>query len=180
MKPSSQKGTDSGFNNRTENLFKNLVEQYLTGGAPVGSKTLVESSKLEISAATVRNIMSDLESYGLDASPHTSAGKVPTQKGLRFVVDSLISGQPLDEESIQYLAKHLGSDLSPNELVESASNLLSDVSHLAGLVNKPRPEQVALRQVEFLPLSGSRVLAILVVNKREVQNRVVKTEREYS
>ena len=180
MKPSSQKGTDSGFNNRTENLFKNLVEQYLTGGAPVGSKTLVESSKLEISAATVRNIMSDLESYGLVASPHKSAGKVPTQKGLRFFVDSLISVQPLDEESIQYLAKHLGSDLSPNELVESASNLLSDVSHLAGLVTMPRPEQVALRQVEFLPLSGSRVLVILVVNKREVQNRVVKTEREYS
>ena len=98
LRPSFQKGTDSGFNNRTQDLFKKLVEQYLTGGAPVGSKTLVESSKLEISAATVRNIMSDLESYGLVASPHTSAGKVPTQKGLRFFVDSLISVQPLDEE----------------------------------------------------------------------------------
>ena len=178
--PSTQMRMENSFNNRTQNLFKNLVEQYLTEGAPVGSKTLVESSKLEISAATVRNIMSDLESYGLVASPHTSAGKVPTQQGLRFFVDSLISVQPLDTESIQYLTDQLGGDLSPNELVESASNLLSDVSHLAGLVTMPRPEQVALRQVEFLPLSGNRVLAILVVNEREVQNRVVETEREYT
>ena len=172
--------TDGPFSERAQNLFKHLVEQYLDSGHPVGSKTLAETAAIEVSSATVRHIMADLEAQGLVASPHTSAGKVPTQQGLRFFVDSLISVQPLDAAAVEYLRNELYADLSLHELVESASNLLSRVSKLAGLVTMPRPEQVELRQVEFLPLSRNRVLAILVVNEREVQNRVVETEREYS
>ena len=165
---------------REQHLFKLLVEEYLEQGTPVGSKTLSETTAIAVSPATVRNIMSDLELRGLVRSPHTSAGKVPTHQGLRLFVDSLISVQPLEAASIQYLRDGLQTRMSPNELVESASNILSQISSLAGVVTMPRPEQVELRQVEFLPLSGNRVLAILVVNEREVQNRVVETDREYS
>ena len=165
---------------REQHLFKLLVEEYLEQGTPVGSKTLSETTAIAVSPATVRNIMSDLEMRGLVRSPHTSAGKVPTHRGLRLFVDSLISVQPLEAASVQYLREGLHTRMSPNELVESASNILSQVSHLAGLVTMPRPEQVELRQVEFLPLSGKKVLVILVVNEREVQNRVVDTDREYS
>ena len=169
---------EAGFSERARVLLKMLVEQYLRDGAPVASKLL--AANVDISSATVRNIMSDLEAQGLVTAPHTSAGKVPTNQGLRFFVDSLISVEPLDTGSVRRLRAELNPDRSPNELVADASRLLSQVTHLAGLVTLPKPEQVALRQVEFLPLSGSRVLAILVVNEREVQNRVVHTDREYS
>lgn len=169
------KGNEVGA--RAQQLFKMLVEHYLQDGAPVASKMLAHN--VDVSSATVRNIMSELESVGLVTSPHTSAGRVPTHQGLRFFVDSLISVQPMDAHSVNQMRAELDPDLAPNELVESASQLLSHVTHMAGVVTMPRPEQVALRQVEFLPLSGNRVLAILVVNEREVQNRVVHTDREY-
>ena len=164
---------------RAQHLFKMLVEHYLAEGGPVASKTLASSTDVAVSPATVRNIMADLEARGLVASPHTSAGKVPTHQGLRFFVDSLISVQPMDARSVGRLRGGLNPDMTPNQLVAAASQLLSQVTHMAGVVTVPRPEQVSLRQVEFLPLSGRRVLAILVVNEREVQNRVIHTDREY-
>ena len=169
---------DEGFSERARLLLKMLVEQYLRDGVPVASKLL--ASSVHVSSATVRNIMSDLEAQGLVTAPHTSAGKIPTNQGLRFFVDSLISVQPLDARSVRRVRTELNPDRAPNELVADASRLLSQVTRLAGVVTLPKPEQVALRQVEFLPLSGSRVLAILVVNERDVQNRVVHTDREYS
>ena len=156
-----------------------LVEHYLAEGDPVGSKTLASSTALAVSPATVRNIMADLEARGLVSSPHTSAGRVPTHQGLRFFVDSLISVQPMDARSVGRMRGTLDPDMTPHQLVEAASRMLSRVTHMAGLVTVPRPEQLSLRQVEFLPLSGKRVLAILVVNDREVQNRVIHTDREY-
>ena len=164
---------------RAQQLLKMLVEHYLADGAPVASKTLASASDVTVSAATVRNVMADLEARGLVASPHPSAGKVPTHQGLRFFVDSLISVQPMDAKVVGRIRGGLDPDLTPNQLVESASQLLSGVTHMAGLVTVPRPEQVSLRQVEFLPLSGDRVLVVLVVNDREVQNRVIHTERDY-
>jgi len=164
---------------RAQRLFKMLVEHYLVDGGPVASKTLASSKEIAVSPATVRNIMADLEARGLVASPHTSAGRVPTHQGLRFFVDSLISVRPMDARSVGQLRGGLNPDMTPKQLVESASQLLSRLTHMAGLVTVPRPEQVSLRQVEFLPLSGRRVLAILVVNEREVQNRVIHTDREY-
>ena len=164
---------------RAQQLLKALVERYLVDGAPVASRTLASGAEVAVSSATVRNVMADLEDRGLVASPHTSAGKVPTHRGLRFFVDSLISVQPLDRRGVGRIRGGLDPDMQPNELALTASKLLSQVTHMAGVVTMPRAGQPSLRQVEFLPLSGQRVLVILVVNDRDVQNRVIHTERAY-
>ena len=177
--PPGARAPVGGVGERAQQLLKMLVEHYLADGAPVASKTLASATDVTVSAATVRNVMADLEARGLVSSPHPSAGKVPTHQGLRFFVDSLISVQPMDAKDVGRIRGGLDPDLPPNQLVESASQLLSRVTHMAGLVTVPRPEQVSLRHVEFLPLSGDRVLVVLVVNDREVQNRVIHTERDY-
>ena len=164
---------------RAAQLFKSLVERYLADGAPVASRTLASASEVAVSSATVRNVMADLEAQGLVVSPHTSAGKMPTHRGLRFFIDSLISVRPLDQRRVGRIRGELDPDMPPNELALAASRLLSQVTRTAGVVTMPRPERVSLRQVEFLPLSGDRVLVILVVNDREVQNRVIHTDRPY-
>ncbi|HEY3699398.1 MAG TPA: heat-inducible transcriptional repressor HrcA [Spongiibacteraceae bacterium] len=165
---------------RGQLLLKALIERYIREGQPIGSKALLESSGLPISSATVRNIMADLEEVGLIRAPHTSAGRVPTVQGYRLFVDSLISVQPLEQDAIASLKHELHPDKSPKELVESASHLLARITAQAGLVTLPRQQRVQLRQVEFLPLSDNRVLVILVFNEREVQNRVIYTDRAYS
>jgi heat-inducible transcriptional repressor len=171
---------DDGVSQRAQQLFKLLVERYIHDGAPVASKVLAQQPGIEVSPATVRNIMADLEARGLVASPHTSAGKVPTTIGLRFFVDSLLSVQPIDPMSFERLQSELHADLAPTRLVEQASALLSGITRMAGLVTLPRADQTSLRHVEFLPLSGSRVLVILVLNERDVQNRIIRVEREYA
>jgi heat-inducible transcriptional repressor len=157
-----------------------LVEHYLAQGTPVASKTLATQPGVDVSPATVRSIMAELEARGLVVSPHTSAGKIPTNLGLRFFVDTLLSVQPLGRSSVQMLRDGLNPDLAPSRLVELASGLLAEISSMAGVVTLPRKEQVMLRQVEFLPLTANRVLVILVINERDVQNRVIHTDREYS
>ncbi len=165
---------------RAQLLLKTLVERYIRDGQPVGSRSLLDDSGLPVSSATVRNVMSDLEDRGFITSPHTSAGRIPTTQGYRLFVDSLITMQPITDQAIHNLELELDPDKSPTELVHTASQLLSTITAQAGLVTVPKPEKQALRQVEFLPLSGNRVLVILVINEREVQNRVVHTAREYS
>ena len=124
--------------------------------------------------------MARLQELGLVSSPHTSAGRIPTQHGLRFFVDGLISYEPLDRDAERHVWDELSRDQTTQDLLESASHLLSEVTQLAGLVTVPREEQISLRQVEFLQLTGRQVLAILIVNEREVQNRVIETSRAYS
>lgn len=165
---------------RARTVLKMLVERHIRDGQPVASRTLVEETGLSVSAATVRNIMSDLEERGLLHSPHTSAGRVPTAQGYRLFVDRLLQVQPLDESSVVSLRRQLNPDRSPSELVQSASSLLSAITAQAGLVTVPRSEARQLRQVEFLPLSGDRVLVILVINEREVQNRIIHTRRTFT
>jgi heat-inducible transcriptional repressor len=165
---------------RASVLLKTLVEHHIRDGQPVGSSTLREAAGLPVSAATVRNVMSDLEERGFLHSPHTSAGRVPTALGYRVFVDSLLQVQPLEQEAVSVLRAELHPDKSSSDLVQSASHLLSSITAQAGLVTVPRPETNQLRQVEFLPLSGDRVLVILVVNEREVQNRIIHTRRVYS
>lgn len=164
---------------RAQQLFKALVERYLANGAPVASRTLASCADVAVSSATVRNVMADLETRGLVASPHTSAGKVPTHRGLRFFIDSLLTVRPLNKKGVGRIRIGLDPDMPPVELARSASQLLSQVTRMAGVVTMPRRERLALRQVEFLPLDGDRVLVILVVNDREVQNRVIHTERQW-
>ena len=165
---------------RAAQLFKVLVEEYLTDGHPVSSEKIAAKSLFTVSSATVRNNLAKLQEYGLVSSPHTSAGRIPTDHGLRFFVDGLISYEPLGNHDEQQLWEELNRDQSQQDLLESASNVISQVTKLAGLVTVPREEQIALRQVEFLQLTGRQVLVILVVNEREVQNRVIETDRTYS
>jgi len=180
MKQREETTTGTPVNERSQLLLKMLVERYLSEGTPVASKALAGAPGVQVSPATVRNIMADLEAKGLVHSPHTSAGKVPTNPGLRFFVDSLISVQPLTKSKVADLRQGLSPDMSASDLVDAASRMLSQVTRMAGVVTLPKLEMVELRQVEFLPLSGDRVLVILVLNEREVQNRVIHTEKSYS
>ncbi|NIR29256.1 MAG: heat-inducible transcriptional repressor HrcA [Gammaproteobacteria bacterium] len=165
---------------RSQHLLKTLVEAYIREGQPVGSRVLARESGLDLSPATVRNVMADLEDMGLVRSPHTSAGRVPTVHGYRLFVDTLLTVKPLQRAEVKQLSEQLIGDLNREELLSAASRLLSEVTHLAGLVTVPRGEQSVLRQVEFLPLRGNQVLVILVVNEREVQNRIIHTQRRYT
>jgi heat-inducible transcriptional repressor len=170
----------SDISERAAILLKLLVERHIRDGQPVGSRTLMEESGLPISAATIRNVMSDLEERGYLHSPHTSAGRVPTAQGYRLFVDTLLQVRPLEEDSVSILRAELNPDKSSTELIQTASSLLSTITAQAGLVTVPRQDAGQLRQVEFLPLSGDRVLVILVVNEREVQNRIIHTQRVFT
>lgn len=165
---------------RAQQFLKRVVERYIEDGLPVASKVLAAEPGVEVSAATVRNVMSELEARGLVRSPHTSAGKVPTEQGLRLFVDSLLSVQPLPLVEAQRLKQALHPDRSPQELVSSASRLLSHLTRMTCVVLLPRQNSAALRHIEFLPLAGQRALVILVLNDREVQNRVIQLDREYT
>jgi heat-inducible transcriptional repressor len=165
---------------RAAELLKLLVERYIQDGEPVGSRTLSRLAGMGLSAATIRNVMADLDAMGFVASPHTSAGRVPTTRGYRYFVDSLLSPESLsDEEREQIIDELVPGQRSVPDMVQAASNLLSRLTRMAGVVTVPRRNLAILRRIEFLPLSGNRVLAILVVNQQEVQNRVVHTERAY-
>jgi heat-inducible transcriptional repressor len=165
---------------RAQYLFKCLIERYISDGTPVGSRTLARDAKLHLSPATIRNVMADLEDCGLISSPHTSAGRVPTVKGYRLFVDCMVTFKSPEPNEIMRLTDEVRSEADVRLLMEKTSSLLSDVTNLAGLVMMPKTDSQALRQVEFLPLSDNRVLAILVLNDHEVQNRVIQTERSYS
>lgn len=166
---------------RAQQLLKLLVEHYIRDGQPVGSRTLSRDLGMKLSAATIRNVMADLEELGFVSSPHTSAGRVPTDKGYRFFVDTLLKFEPLDEEKVTAIQNHLSEHADdPKALVAAASQLLSNVTRLAGLVTLPRQSHASLSQIEFVPLSDNRVLVVLVVNGREVQNRIFQLERYYS
>ena len=161
-------------------LLKHLIEQYILDGTPVGSKALAENPQLNVSSATIRNVMADLEAKGYVSSPHTSAGRVPTQQGYRLFVDNLLTLQPINRIDLTQVSRQLDPDMTAQELVESASGILSEVTQMAGLVTIPKRDQTILRHLEFLPLNDQRVLVILVLDDHEVQNRVIQTEQEYS
>ena len=175
--------TDSALDNlneRSQQLFKVLVEQYISDGQPVASKALSNDEKINLSPATVRNVMADLEDLGLIISPHTSAGRVPTPQGYRLFVDNLVTVKPLRSKAVESLRNEMGIDDSRDGLINKASSLLSGMTKMAGVVTIPRREAVILRHIEFLPLTSNRILVILVVNEQEVQNRVIHTERAFS
>ena len=166
--------SSDGLSPRAASLLRTLVDMHIREGQPVGSKALHGESGMSVSPATIRNVMSDLEDRGFLSSPHTSAGRVPTSQGYRLFVDSLLQTSPIDEAAIQVLKHELNPSRPSSDLIASASHLLTQVTAQAGIVTVPRPTAVQLRQIEFLPLSDSRVLVILVVNEREVQNRVIE------
>lgn len=168
-------------NPRAQQVLKILVERYIQDGCPIGSKTIAEEYSLSLSPATIRNILADLEDIGLLTSPHTSAGRIPTELGYRLFVNNLLTMRPFEMETAAQELKHkLDPDLNTSSLVQSASSLLSGLTQMIGVVALPRRNRLELRQVEFLPLSANRVLVILVLNNREVQNRIIYTDRVYT
>lgn len=169
-----------GLEPRAAELLKLLVERYISDGQPVGSRTLSRAGGMNLSPATIRNIMADLDGLGLVESPHTSAGRVPTIRGYRYFIDSLLAPEPLSDEDRRTIAAELVPPQHQSDLLQAASSLLSSLSHMAGVVTVPRRNLSVLRRIEFLPLSDRRVLAILVVNQHEVQNRVLHTDRDYA
>ena len=168
-------------NERAQHLLRTLIQRYIEDGHPVGSRTLSRDSGLDLSPATIRNVMSDLEDMGLVSAPHTSAGRVPTPMGYRLFVDTLVRyREPRGGEMARLKSHRAGSGDDPAQLINQVSLMLSEITSLAGVVSVPRGQHATLRQIEFLPLSDNRILAILVINDREVQNRILHTERAYT
>jgi len=167
------------LDSRAQHLLKTLVERYVAEGQPVGSRSLSRHSGLELSPATIRNVMADLEEMGLIASPHTSAGRVPTPRGYRFFVDSLMVVKPLEQGEIHRLEGEFSVD-RPQQLVNAAASLLSQLTQFAGVVATPKRREAVFRHLEFLRLSDRRVLLIIVTPDGDVQNRILHTDRSYS
>ena len=167
------------LNDRAQILLKTLVDRYISDGLPVGSRALQQFSGLEVSSATIRNVMADLEEMGLVSSPHTSAGRVPTALGYRLFIDTLMVVQPLDSTRVQQLEHQLQPD-HPSRLLMQASNLLSELTHFAGVVATPKRAAFTVHQIEFLRLSEKRVLLIIVMPDGEVENRVLLTHKDYT
>jgi len=165
---------------REKKLLRALVDSYIKDGQPVGSKALARDSGLDISSATIRSIMSDLDALGLVCSPHTSAGRIPTTRGFRVFVDGMVTVKPPSLQDIENLKFKLNLNGAVEDLLGTVSSTLSEATNMAGVVMLPHREHVALRRIEFMRLSEKRVLAILVINDHQVENRVIETMRDYS
>jgi heat-inducible transcriptional repressor len=168
------------LNERAALLLKKLVYSYIADGQPVGSKKLSDDADLNISSATIRNVMSGLEKKGLIVSPHTSAGRIPTEQGYRLFVDTMLETEPLSKSLLTRLKRELDPDQNTDSLINHASQMVSELTHMAGIITVPKASHATLRHIEFLPLSDQRILAIMVINEREVQNRVLHMQRSYT
>ena len=166
------------LDDRAKLLLKTLVERYIADGQPVGSRTLSKTSGLELSPATIRNVMADLEELGLIASPHTSAGRIPTARGYRLFVDTMLTARPGDVDLVRPLAEQLPPD-QPKRVIANAAQLLSNLSNFVGVVTAPKKTS-EFRHMEFLRLGEKRVLLILVSPDGDVQNRVLFTPQDYT
>ena len=166
------------LDSRAQSLLKTLITHHIDDGQPVGSKTLSASSDLDLSPASIRNIMKDLEDAGFVSSPHTSAGRIPTNKGYRLFVDSLVTVQSLDDVEISSLKNQLiASD--NKHLISSAANTLSELTKFAGIVMIPKAKKIKYKHIEFIGISERRVLVIIVTDDGNVQNSVLYTNHDY-
>jgi heat-inducible transcriptional repressor len=170
-----QEGT---LDRRAQTLLKTLIERYIADGTPVGSRALSRYSGLDLSPATVRNVMADLEEMGFIASPHTSAGRIPTPRGYRFFVDTLMTVRPLEERDASAVGDRIKPD-QPQRVISAAAQVLSNLSQFAGVVMSPRRGS-SFRHIEFLSLSDARVLLIIVTPDGDVQNRILFPERTFT
>ena len=165
------------LDDRAKTLLKTLVERYIADGTPVGSRTLSKASGLDLSPATIRNVMADLEELGLIASPHTSAGRIPTAKGYRLFVDTMLTARPADLHAAAR-ERQLAPD-QPQRVIAQAAQMLSSLSSFVGVVTAPRKASV-FHHIEFLRLGDKRVLVIIVAPDGDVQNRVIFTARDFN
>jgi len=168
------------LDDRAKTLLKALIERYIADGQPVGSRTLSRASGLDLSPATIRNVMADLEDLGLIASPHTSAGRIPTARGYRLFVDTMLTAQPLHLHlsQVPQIEPQLQPD-QPQRVIANAAQLLSSLSNFVGVVTAPRKASV-FHHIEFMRLSERRVLVIMVAPDGDVQNRVIFTSQDYT
>lgn len=167
------------LNERAQILLKTLVERYIHEGQPVGSRALSKFSGLDLSPATIRNVMADLEEMGLVTSPHTSAGRIPTPQGYRLFVDTLLVVKTLDKVELNHLENQLHPD-NPSRLINVASQLLSELTRFAGVVVTPKRKGAVFRYIEFMALSEKRILLIIVTPEGDVQNRIIFANTPYS
>jgi heat-inducible transcriptional repressor len=167
------------LDNRAQTLLKALVERYIADGQPVGSRALSKISGLDVSPATIRNIMADLEEMGFVSSPHTSAGRVPTPRGYRVFVDTLLTVGTIDQQALESKMQSSLQNHSPQKIISNAAQVLSSLSQFAGVVLTPRHESV-FQQIEFLRLSEKRILLVIVAPNGDVQNRLLLTDVDYS
>lgn len=163
---------------RSRALLKTLIERYIEEGQPIGSRTLSRYSGLDLSAAIIRNVMADLEDMGLVTSPHTSAGRIPTPRGYRLFVDTMVTVRPLEEIAAREVEKGLLPD-SPQRVLTSAAQILSNLTHFAGVVMTPKRAQV-FKHIEFLRLGEGKILLIMVTSEGDVQNRILPTTQDYT
>jgi heat-inducible transcriptional repressor len=168
------------LDNRAESVLKNLVETYIVQGQPVGSRTLSNLPQMGVSSATVRNVMSELEELGLIISPHTSAGRIPTSQGYRLFVDSLVKASTLTQAAVQQLNQRFSQEKDPDALLAHASDVLSELTRFAGVVVLPNHSVTRFHQLEFMRLSDTRILAILVTADGRVQNRVLNAAGSFT
>lgn len=181
MSRTSRTDPNDVLSERAQHLLKALVERYIRDGQPVGSRILARDSGLDLSSASVRNVMADLEDLGLVCSPHTSAGRVPTIKGYRLFVDTLLTVKPLRQREVEQLRRQFERPVPDSKaMLQSATALLSGLTHMAGVVSLPRRDPAGLCHIEFLALSERRVLAVMVYADNEVQNRVLPVDRPFS
>ena len=167
------------LDSRAQTLLKALVERYIADGQPVGSRALSKISGLDLSPATIRNIMADLEELGYVCSPHTSAGRIPTPRGYRMFVDTLLTVLPIDETTVESKLHSRLHTASPQKIISNAAQMLSSLSHFAGVVMTPRHESV-FQQIEFMRLSEKRILLVIVTPGGDVQNRLLLTDVDYT
>jgi len=166
---------------RAKQILSAIINNYIEEGTPIGSKKLSTYNRFNLSPATIRNVMSDLEHLGFIASPHTSAGRIPTSKGYRFFIDRLLELQPVDSNEIASIKETISQTKSSNkDLATNVSTILSAITQLAGIVTVPKKHKSTLKEIDFIPLSEQRVLAILVINDSEVENKILQMKRNYS
>ena len=171
---------DIQLSERARAVLSGLIHRYIDDGIPVGSRTLAKETNLSLSSATIRNVMADLEDLELIQAPHTSAGRIPTVKGYRFFINGILKVGPMNIRSFGKISKRLGSVSDPNSILTSATEMLSQITSFAGIVSTPDNRQAHFRHIEFIKLSDLRVLAILVTDDGQVQNKVLWAHREYS
>lgn len=165
---------------RAQILLRRLIQSYTKNGHPVGSKSLAQQSGIEVSPATIRNIMAKLEEMGLVDSPHTSAGRVPTQAGYRFFIDSLLEVSDLGKSAEQSLNEAFTVNKTSADLIQTASSMLSQMTQLTGLITVSKPARITIRHIEFMKLSDRRILVIMVINSDQVLNKVIQVDRDYT
>ena len=166
---------------RAKRILSAIIDNYIEEGTPIGSKKLSTYNRFNLSSATIRNVMSDLEDLGFIASPHTSAGRIPTSKGYRFFIDRLLELQPVDNNEIASIKNTVSQTKSSNkDLATNVSTILSAITQLAGIVTVPKTQKSTLKEIDFIPLSEQRVLAIVVINDSEVENKILQMKRNYS